>query len=406
MAAINAFAIHTIEESQEDKGIYIYGKVTTKDNNEYTGQIRWGKEEAFWFDYFNSSKSKNENLKYLSDDELVTLNKDSRKGNNVWSIGWNNNSYGSDKDHSHVFACQFGDIKSIDVKGGDRVVVNLKNGDQMKLDGGSNDIGAEVQVNDQDFGNIKLDWDNIDKVEFMKTPSNLDNPYGEPLYGIVTTEQGTFEGFVQWDHDERLGKDELNGDTWDGELDIDFDKIKSIKKNYSGCEVTLNSGRTIDLTGSNDVDHDNRGIIVNNPKYGRVDIRWDQFEHVTFVSNTFSNTQHYNDFDGDKALKGSVETKDGEIYEGELVYDLDEQYTLETLNGMHDEIEYFIPFTKVKKITPINREESEVQLKNSTKLILSDKVDVNERNDGILVQQSKNQYKYVPWKEVRLVSFN
>ena len=51
--------------AQSDAG-FIYGKVTTIDDNTYTGNIRWGKEEVFWFDMFNSSKPGNENLRYLS----------------------------------------------------------------------------------------------------------------------------------------------------------------------------------------------------------------------------------------------------------------------------------------------------------------------------------------------------
>ena len=35
---------------------WIYGTVETRSGNEYTGTLRWGTEEAFWDDLFNSSK--------------------------------------------------------------------------------------------------------------------------------------------------------------------------------------------------------------------------------------------------------------------------------------------------------------------------------------------------------------
>jgi len=52
--------------SQEIDEVFIYGKITTEENDSYTGIIRWGGEEVFWFDEFNSTKTENENEKYLS----------------------------------------------------------------------------------------------------------------------------------------------------------------------------------------------------------------------------------------------------------------------------------------------------------------------------------------------------
>ena len=41
--------------SQSDKA-FIYGTVSTIDGEKYKGQIRWGDEETFWEDEFNSTK--------------------------------------------------------------------------------------------------------------------------------------------------------------------------------------------------------------------------------------------------------------------------------------------------------------------------------------------------------------
>ena len=51
-----------ITAQAQDTG-FLYGKVTTIDNKEYTGAIRWGKEEVYWTDMFNASKEENENLR-------------------------------------------------------------------------------------------------------------------------------------------------------------------------------------------------------------------------------------------------------------------------------------------------------------------------------------------------------
>ena len=51
----------------------IYGKVTTISGESYTGQIRWGKEEAFWTDLFNGNKEGNDNYRYLSREDRSRL---------------------------------------------------------------------------------------------------------------------------------------------------------------------------------------------------------------------------------------------------------------------------------------------------------------------------------------------
>jgi len=54
---------------QNDEG-FIHGKITTISGSTYQGQIRLGKEEAFWNDIFNSTKvstTENTYSKYSQD---------------------------------------------------------------------------------------------------------------------------------------------------------------------------------------------------------------------------------------------------------------------------------------------------------------------------------------------------
>ena len=48
----------------EDTRGYLYGTVETASGNTYSGLLRWGTEEAFWDDLFNSTKTE---LPYLED---------------------------------------------------------------------------------------------------------------------------------------------------------------------------------------------------------------------------------------------------------------------------------------------------------------------------------------------------
>ncbi len=406
-ALINALLLNEIKTlTTTSSELFIYGTVSLENGDEFTGQIRWGNEEIFWFDFFNSSKPDNDYLDYLSDDELDIVSDCNRgKKNSLFgnvSMNW------GDCSHTHSFAAQFGDIKNIKIRSNNKVTVTLKNGDAFKLKGGSNDIGATVQIHDAEIGLLKFDWKDIENVEFKETPAVLSNYFGDPLYGVVHTEQGSYTGYLQWDHDERVTLDELNGEYEDGDLDIQFGNIKSIEKVWGGSEVTLNSGRMFELDGTNDVDKSNRGIIVNMPGQGRVDIDWDEFEKIEFTAVPNQKGIHYRDFNGDEKLEGTIHTKAGTKLKGQIVYDLDEAYQLEMLNGMDDDIEYFIPFANVKKITRKGRRHTVVTTTGGQTLELDDKVDVDENNDGLLVFMSSNSddATYVPWDDIESIDFN
>ena len=405
-AFLNAAYITVVEDIPSgDTGLYIYGKVYTENDQVYTGQIRWGKEEAFWFDHFNSSKPENDFIDYLSKEQKRELVDGDE--NHIFGgiIKWGKNNWNNH--FTHQFACQFGHIKSIEIGRRDRVEVELKDGTVIHLEGGSNDIETYVQVNDEESGHIKIDWDDLTKVEFFGAPSSMTSYYGAPLYGTVQLESGEeFTGFVQWDHDERLANDKLDGDTKDGDMEIKFGNIAKIEKASRGAEITLHSGRNFRLKGSNDVNSDNRGIIVNMPGKGRVDISWDEFDNVTF--SEFSGIQlSYDDFQAYSEIEGSVVTEDGDRYSGRIVYDLDETYQFELLNGENDDVEYFIPFQQISSIKPMGKKRSEVQLTDGSTIKLEKSVDVNQDNDGILVFENDNDDPvYIPWYEVNEIKIN
>ncbi|MCD4745900.1 MAG: hypothetical protein K8R58_06340 [Bacteroidales bacterium] len=387
-------------KAQSDE-CYIYGKITTVDKNNYTGEIRWGKEEAFWSDIFNSTKISNKFIKYLSKTDQNYLENDDNWFS-IWSNKFINNEHYIS--HNHIFACQFGDIKTINITGKESVDLELKNGEIFYLKGGSNDIGTKVRIFDNDIGEMVIKWSRIDKVEFFETPNPLENKYGEPLYGTVETSNGSYTGLVQWDHDERLSCDKLDGDNKDGEVSITFGKIKSIAKDGRGSLVILKTGSEMFLTGSNDVNSENRGIIVTIPDLGRVDIKWRDFRKVIFNSGETPMCSGYNSYEEPNILRGSVIDIDDNSYSGQIIYDLDESWDIELLHGNLDDIEYIIPFRNIKKITPKNYNYSKVELKNGQKLLLGDKQDVTYKNDGILVFGNEDPI-FIPWEKVEEIVF-
>jgi hypothetical protein len=390
-------------QAQENQG-FIYGKVITVDDESYTGLIRWGKEEIFWFDMFNSTKVKNENLKYLSDEDMKSLKESTKSWFEEWADGNFNINVDGDN-YTHTFACMFGDIKSLKISGRNSVVVVLKNDDEIKLSGGSNDIGASISVLDQEIGLIKLDWDRVVQIDFMQTPENLKETMGKALHGTVYTQSDKFTGFIQWDHDERISTDKLDGESKNGDVSIDFGNLKAIVKHGDGCDLVLQSGREMFIDGSNDVDDGNRGIIVNMPAVGRVDIPWNEFRKVLFDADVLASGPAYDEYLPAKILAGMVISMDQEMTAGAIVYDLDETYNIEILQGNVDDIEYLIPFRNIKTVSPKNYKYSRVILINGDELILGGSHDVTEENDGVLVFESSSKHSYIPWKEIGEISF-
>ena len=436
-------------ESKAQKSVSMYGKVTTVSGDKYTGAIRWGtdnsqKAEVFWVELFNGTKTSNDFLRFLTKSEVQELS-GKEEGDSWLSLDLGVLSIWEDKFSrtQHEFKSRFGDIKSIEPLRRDRAKVTLKNGAVLEIAGGnSEDLGGSIGVLDFELGEVKLSWGRIDKVEFMAAPKGYKETFGEPIYGIVNAgRKGTFKGLIEWDSDERFMDEILDGKDRDGDKKVPFRSIQKIEKNRNGVDLTLRSGRTLYLTGSNDVNDGNRGILIHGPEVGQVKVPWrdfidleinddeslgmsyddfpvskginatvitiqgDEFKKVTF-SDAPSGAIAYSTFSDMKKLSGTVTTTDGKTLSGNIIYDLDETYTFEMLQGKDDDVEYIISMGNIKSISPKNYDYSTVVLKNGTELLLGDARDVNEDNDGVLVFTGSGDPEYIRWEDIKNITFN
>jgi hypothetical protein len=397
----------------QDEG-FIYGKIYTEDGKSYEGPIRWGKEEVYWVDMFNAAKERNENLKYLSASQRDNLDERQFSSWNNWSDRFGNwfanrtTWYSGDNDYTHQFACQFGEIKTIRPTGSKYLEVEMQSGVRYELTGeGYNDVGLDIRIADKEIGEVEVYWNRIEKIEFMNAPSKISTKFGEPLYGTVEAYGEKFTGFIQWDKDERLSTDKLDGDSDDGDVSIEFSKIKEIERRGGRSEVTLKSGRKLLLDGSNDVSDGHRGVIIMNKDFASITVPWDEFEHVVFEEKPQPPIASYNDFKTQRELTATVKTLRGETFKGKLVYDLDETHDHELLQGKEGEFEYAIPFRSIRRITPKGGYRCMIELRNGKVISLDEGQDVNERNQGILVFTSDNSDpEYVEWEEVGEIEFN
>jgi hypothetical protein len=385
---------HAFQESDRENVGFIYGHVTTRSGTEYTGFLRWGTEEHFWDDLFHSAKA---DLPYREEQQ-----REEDRGVRIFGrdIRWGQHDHGS-----RIFIARFGDIEEIVVTDDERAEVRMKSGEIYEVEGYSNDVGGKVHVRDPDLGEIDLRWDRIDRIQFMQAPADAaPGPYR--LHGTVETEIGEFQGFIQWDKQECVSSDVLDGEAEDGEVDIKMGRILSIERSSRRASIVeLKDGRTVELRGSNDVNHENRGIVVEDPRYGRVTIPWDAFEKVTFHDPRGSG-RSYLDYSKGTVLHGSVTDTDGNTHQGRIVIDLDESEDWEILNGSYRDVEYDIPLRLVARIEPLSRSESRVVLRTGEELELEEGQDVSDRNAGVLVFTADERDPiYVDWRDVERVEF-
>ena len=282
----------------------------------------------------------------------------------------------------------------------------LKNGTELPIDGGSNDLGGKIHIWDQEIGEVDIRWKNIETIEMLPTPKDLQVD-AKRLYGTVESRRGEFKGFIQWDQDECLSTDKLDGESRDGEMSIEMGKIRSIERHTSdSSRVVLKTGREMVLEDSNDVDSDNRGIFVEDERYGRVLVEWDAFERLDF-SDPDTSGPRYQDFAPAKSLSGKVIDEHGKVHEGRIVYDLDESETWEILDGDQRDINYHIPFGLVASIIPDTHDSSVVVLKSGEKIELEDSADVGGAHDGVLILDAdEDRSVYVAWNDVKRIDFD
>lgn len=379
----------------EAKG-FLYGTVSTRSGATYEGRLRWGKEEAFWTDHFNASKESRPLAR-----EIPKRHRDGEQTLRVlgrsFGMRWN-------EEAGRQLIVRFGDLRSILPHGSDEATLVLKSGGKLEIGGGSNDVDGRVTVWDRSLGEVQVDWDKIRRVDFKPAPADLP---GLParLFGTVRTTSETLRGFVQWDKEECLSTDLLDGETEDGKLAVEMGKVRSIERRGKGSStVTLKDARELVLRGTNDVDDDNRGIFVDDPRFGRVLVPWRAFDRVDFEEA--GSGPGYDDFPVLGPLEGAVTTRAGAVHKGRIVFDVDESEGWESLDGESARLEYSIPFFMVASVSPAGTTRARVTLKgDGRELTLEDSTDVTDANAGVFVLEGADKKTYVPWQDVKRIDF-
>jgi hypothetical protein len=347
----------------------LYGNVVTRSGQEFEGYIRWDRNEGSWADLLDVD----------------------RKGGRAALSG-----------------IRFGHIQRIEVLNSHEALFTLKSRQQQRLGSRRTDLGRGMRalvVDDRRQGVAELKWRDLEAVEFMAAPAGV-IPRGERLYGTLVTRAGLeFTGYVTWDVDEIFTTDILDGDDEDRvRQKIAFGDIASIHRETSrAARVILESGEEMILRGTNDVDRTNNGISVSDPALGRVKVDWKDFSVVHFAEAPVATS--YEEFDGGRRIRGTVVTESGEELTGDILWDNDEEYTWEMLDGDYKGIDFTVEFSQIASIQKRGYSAAVVLVDGRT-FQLSGSNDVNPGNRGITIRADDGSARQVPWDDFAEVRLN
>jgi hypothetical protein len=381
---------------------FIYGRVAV-DGDTYEGRLRWGgDQEAFWNDYFDGAKPENPWAVHAPgvDSPIEIFG---------FEIG------GSDRrfNPARPFMARFGDLARIEANFG-TVKVMLKSGTAFELDRFSaGDIDDGVRVWDGRHGAVDVDARDIRTIELLDTAPLVAD--GDRLHGTVRTRQGEFSGFIQWNRQDGLGADRLEGRTADGAISLRYDTLRSIARHSrDSILATLLDGREMVVSATSDAGRGNRGIHVDDGRYGRVLISWDTFERIEFSAG--GSGPAYSDFAPGRPLAGAVTTREGRRVVGRLVYDFDESETTETFDASSEGVNYTIAFGLIRSIVLAGGEaRADARGAQRARVILHDGEalpfelagDLGAGNAGMLIFVAGGERpEYVPWNEVAQIDFD
>lgn len=382
---------------------FLYGTVTLKNSKSYTGQLRWEDNAGAWDDLFDSYKNEPQIQEQI---DIQGYEKNEEASDEVFEFSFMKLWEDKDSKSRFYFKCQFGHIdKIIGFRDNKSATVVLKNGNKIKLRKRGNDIGEDVILYHNSLGKLEFDWQNIEEIDFKPAPRNLKNFHGAKIYGKALTVDGPLEGYIVWDFDEEaFEKDIIDGYHQKVQYELEFGKIASLRPEREGSILTLKNGTELFMRNSSDVTKGNDGIFIKTENSGMINLSWSNLIRIDFTKPGFK-SMDYSEYGPPKPLYGKVETTEGQSFDGRLVYDLDETWDIEILDGRTKGTKYYIPFHLIKSITQQNYNYSLVELTNGSSIMLGDEGDVNYDNNGLLVWLTESKTRYIPWKKIKSVTF-
>jgi len=388
----------------------IWGRVETQAGRVHEGYIRWDKNEGSWVDLLNGSKE----ISQEAEDLWEELSGDDRRHERVIEfldirISWDDRDFPSTAESG----IRFGHLRRLIVLDDQTAEMELKSGQRVRLEGGSTDLGddmRELLVEVPAGETVRLEWRDLDEIRFGPVPAAAARPEGTRLYGTVEDRWGDrHTGYISWDLDEILTTDILDGEENGRDREIPFGRISGIEKDLGRARVFLTDGTEMVLSNSNDVDDGHRGVQISDPGLGMVEVEWDEFTFVRFHEPEADVA--YDSFDGGQRLRGTVVDRDGKEFTGSILWDADEAYSWEILDGEHRDIVFDVEFGNIATIERDSSRGAIVTLRDGRVLQLEGSNDVNDENKGIFIQVDEEAgdrlsgWVRVSWDDFREIRF-
>jgi hypothetical protein len=264
-------------------------------------------------------------------------------------------------------------------------------------------------------------------------------PRDSRIYGRVTTSGGdVFEGYIRWDRNEGSWADLLNGTKeipWEFErqaerLDEEYGRRRASERSirFMGIRISwdeddrdsaptaasglrfghlrslevrsdrsatavLKSGQEVELSGgSTDIGRRLRGLVIDDPENGRVELRWRDLEVVDFMSAPEDAPAPES-----KRLYGTLRARGGEEFTGFVAWDTDEILESDILDGEEGARTRKIPFRRIDTIRRAGPSGARVVLRDGEEVTLRGSNDVNDDNRGITVSDPSLGQVTVAW---------
>jgi hypothetical protein len=385
----------------------IYGTVTWPDGEQLTGFIRWKNEEACWDDLFHCGYRDNPWEDYLDMEQLRKEHRREYFANHglIDRLLYSRNEKDQDVLGWRMFLIRVGDLQSIEIHDGEDDFAITADGSRHQIGGYGNDAGANLLVYTGEGDPTAIKWNDLSSITFQPVPEGA-VPYAERMYGTVESQEGEFTGFIQWDLTECLSSDILDGRLNGKNRDYTMGEIRSLARaaKENATVIELKDGTSVTMGGSNDLDSGNRGIMIETPDLGRVVVPWTRFIKVTFVEGHGTGNGR-GTYQNQGPLQGTVTTTEGRRHSGRIIYDLDEGWQWDIFNGSQNGLDYNIPFSLIRSISPQDEETCEVTLHGGQVLVLSGEQDTGKKHGGVLVIPAVGgDSVQLLWDEVQEVS--
>lgn len=412
----------------------LWGRVTTVSGDVHEGFIRWDRNEGSWADLLNGSK---EMTSFQFEDWWRLAHPEDEERDRVIELKGYRITWDDDEPEFPSTAesgIRLGHIRRLTVDE-DVARLELRSGLQVEFEGGSTDLGGdlrEVRVSGSRGQVTVLEWEDIGFVDFTAAPGSAATT-DQRLHGTVDLREGpSITGYVSWDATDILSSDTLTGTDSSGRRqEILFGGVAAIRPRGDGSEITLTNGERFDLSGHDDVDDGNDGILISDPGLGLVEVDWDEIERVRFHPPELA--AGLDAFDGGRRLRGTVLTADSTELTGWIRWDGDEEFSWELLDGRDGHLTFDVEFGQIASIERIREvsigltigptgadvendrtEWARVTLLDGRVLDLDGSNDVDDSNKGIFVLEEGSGaspddeealWVMVRWDDFRAVRF-